>query len=62
MSAEEMEQLKKLMGRNFKDVVIPAPEDALPYASAAGRHHYDTEEDYMKRKLKGIQKREEIRK
>jgi hypothetical protein len=56
MSAEEMHQLKKLMGRNFKDIVIPAPEDALPYASGGGRHggHYDTDEDYMKRKLKGI--------
>lgn len=47
------------MGRNFKDILKPEAEDALPYSSGG---HYDTEEDYMKRKLKGIQKREELRK
>ena len=59
MSAEELKQLKMLMGSNFKDIHMPEAEDALPLSS---HHRYDDDDDYMKRKLKNMQKREEQRK
>ena len=59
MSAEELKQLKILMGRNLKGLMRPEPEEALPFSSS---YHYENEDDYMKRKLKNMKKREETRK
>ena len=56
MSAEELKQLKLLMGSNFKDIQMPEAEDALPLSA---HHRYDDDDDYMKRKLRNMQKREE---
>ena len=51
--------MKNLMCRNLKDAMKVDVGDALPISSG---HHYDNDEDYLKKKLKSIQKREEIRK
>ena len=58
MSPEELEQFKIMMGKNFRDLLKPEPDDALPQV----HHRFENEDDYMKRKLKNIQKCEEIRK
>lgn len=52
MSAEELKQLKLLMGSNFKDIRMPEAEDALPLSS---HHRYQgDDDDYMKRKLRNM--------
>lgn len=52
MSAEELKQLKLLMGSNFKDIQMPEAEDALPLSS---HHRYQgDDDDYMKRKLRNM--------
>ena len=50
MSAEELKQLKLLMGSNFKDIKMPAAEEALPITT----RRYDDDDDYMKKKLKNL--------
>lgn len=47
------------MGSNFKDIKLPEPEEALPIRSS-GRYYQ--EDDFMTRKLKNLQKREQQRK
>lgn len=51
MSPDELKQLKLLMGSNFKDICLPAAEEALPISS---RRQYDDDDDYMRRKLKNL--------
>ena len=51
MSAEELRQLKELMGSSSA-LKIDDAEEAMPLSS---NHRYDDDEDYMKKKLKGMQ-------